>query len=282
MRYAIQGILGSFHHIALEKYLQKKTKAIGAHNIIPCLSFPDLAKTVGVAPKSSPIMGVMAIENTSVGSLLYNYNLIQQFRLKILGEVYIPIRQNLIVNKGTKLDDIKEVCSHPIALQQCITFLSQKKWKLVETQDTALSAKTLKEKPSTKMACVAGALAAEFYGLEILVKNINDFKKNHTRFLIVSRFENEHQLPQKGNYKASVQFYVKHKKGCLASVLNEISTCNMNLSKLQSFAMPGTHFKYNFHADIEFQDMEKFNILVKKIQKLTEKLTIHGIYQRAH
>ena len=110
----------------------------------------------------------MAIENSIAGSILPNYNLLLRSSLKVTGEVYLSISQNLLVNKGVQLGDIKEVHSHPMALLQCLDYLEKNNWKLVESEDTALSAKHLQQHRSKHVAAVASKLAAELFNLDII------------------------------------------------------------------------------------------------------------------
>src|SRR5690606_15717324 len=123
----------------------------------------------------------MAIENSIAGSILPNYNLLQKSNLTITGEVYLHIRQNLLVNPGVKLEDIREVHSHHMAIQQCLEFLDKHDWKLVETEDTALSAKHIHQHKSKHIAAIASRLAAELFNLEVIAPNIHTVKKNYTR-----------------------------------------------------------------------------------------------------
>ena len=107
--------------------------------VAPCATFHELIKKTSSV--ENDIMGVMAIENSIAGSILPNYNLLQKSDLTIIGEIYLQIDQNLLVNKEVELNDIREVQSHPMALQQCFDYLEKHSWKLLETEDTALSAK---------------------------------------------------------------------------------------------------------------------------------------------
>jgi prephenate dehydratase len=220
----------------------------------------------------------MAIENSIAGSILANYNLLQRSNLVIVGEVYLQIRQNLLVNPGVKLEDIREVHSHPMAIQQCFDFLDKYNWKLVETEDTALSAKQIHQHKSKHIAAIAAKLAAELFGLDVIAPNIHTLKNNYTRFLILKR--EGAALEINGADKASVSFHTDHSRGSLARVLTEIAEGGINLSKLQSFPIPDTDFKYSFHADMEFQTINQFQKVIEEIKPITENLKIYGIYKR--
>jgi len=164
IKVSIQGYEGSFHQVAAQFYFGKKVE------VIPCATFREVVSIGNNKELSNG--AVMAIENSIAGSLLPNYNLLQKSNLRISGEIYIQVRQNLLVNPGIKLEDIREVHSHTMALQQCYDFLDKHKWKLVETEDTALSAKHVHQHKSKHIAAIASKLAAELFHLEILAPGI--------------------------------------------------------------------------------------------------------------
>jgi len=269
-RVSIQGYEGSFHQVAAQQFFGKDTV------VIPCATFKDVIKIASNKKESDG--GVMAIENSIAGSILANYNLLQKSNLKIIGEIYLQIKQNLLVNPGVKLEDIREVHSHTMALQQCYDFLDKYKWKLVETEDTALSAKHVHQHKSKHIAAIASKLAAELFQLEILAPGIQTMKNNYTRFLMLQR-QDVAQTVNNAN-KASVNFQTDHSRGSLAKVLTKIAEGGINLSKLQSFPIPGSDFKYSFHADMEFDTIDQFQIVVDQIKPLTEELKIYGVYRR--
>ena len=219
----------------------------------------------------------MAIENSIAGSILPNYNLLQKSNLKIAGEVYLQIKQHLLVNPGVKLEDIREVHSHPMAIQQCLEWLDKYNWKLIETEDTALSAKHIHQHKSKHIAGIASKLAAELFDLHMIAPNIHTMRNNYTRFLILQREENN--ISTAGADKASVNFHTDHSRGSLAKVLTKIAEGGINLSKLQSFPIPGSDFKYSFHADMEFESLEQFNSVIEEIKPLIAGLKIYGVYK---
>jgi prephenate dehydratase len=269
-RVSIQGYEGSFHQVAAQQFFGKDTA------VIPCSTFKDVIKIASNKKESDG--GVMAIENSIAGSILANYNLLQKSNLKIIGEIYLHIKQNLLVNPGVKLEDIREVHSHTMALQQCYDFLDKYKWKLVETEDTALSAKHVNQHKSKHIAAIASKLAAELFQLEVLAPGIQTMKNNYTRFLMLQR-QDIAQTVADAN-KASVNFQTDHSRGSLAKVLTKIAEGGINLSKLQSFPIPGSDFKYSFHADMEFDTIGQFENVVDQIRPLTEELKIYGVYRR--
>lgn len=269
-KWAIQGYEGSFHQVAVRYFFGDEAE------VLPCATFRDLIKSASNKKESDG--GVMAIENSIAGSILANYNLLQKSNLTIIGEIYLQIRQNLLVNPGVKLEDIREVHSHTMALQQCYDFLDGYKWKLVETDDTALSAKHVHQHKSKSIAAIASKLAAELYELDVIAPNIHTLKNNYTRFLVLQREEAATIIEQAD--KASVNFHTDHSRGSLAKVLTIISEGGINLSKLQSFPIPGSDFKYSFHADMEFDSREQFDRVIEQIQPMTEAIKVYGVYKR--
>jgi prephenate dehydratase len=269
---SIQGFEGSFHQEASRQFFGKDVE------VICCSTFREVVKIA--ANKKESDGGVMAIENSIAGSILPNYNLLQKSNLTIVGEVYLQIKQNLLVNKGVRLEDIKEVHSHPMAIQQCFGFLDKYNWKLIESEDTALSAKHIQQHKSKHIAAIASKLAAELYDLDIIAPGIQTLKHNYTRFLILQREEVASEIENAN--KASINFHTDHSKGSLAKVLTKIADEGVNLSKLQSFPIPGSDWKYSFHADVEFDDLKQFNKVVKSMKALTEDLKVYGVYKNGN
>jgi len=265
---AIQGFEGSFHQVAAQQFF-------GDAEVICCSTFREVVKIA--ADKKESDGGVMAIENSIAGSILPNYNLLQKSNLKIIGEVYLQIKQNLLVNPGIKLGDIREVHSHPMALLQCLEYLEKYNWKLIETEDTALSAKHIHQHRSKHIAAIASRLAADLFQLDIIASNIHTLKNNYTRFLVLQHADKVKQIDNAD--KASLIFNTDHSKGSLAKVLTKIADGDINLSKLQSMPIPGSDWKYSFHADLEFETIDQFNKVIKNIKPLTEDLKVYGIYK---
>jgi prephenate dehydratase len=267
---SIQGYEGSFHQVAAEQFFGRDV------TVIPCATFREVVKIAGNRRESDG--GVMAIENSIAGSILPNYNLLQKSNLTVVGEIYLQIRQNLLVNPGVSLQDIREVHSHPMALQQCLAYLDKFEWKLIETEDTALSARHIHQHRSKHIAAIASKRAAELFELQVLAPNIHTMKNNYTRFLILEREEKAQVVADAD--KASVNFHTDHSRGSLARVLTRIAEGGINLSKLQSFPIPGSDWRYSFHADMEFADLDQFNRVIGEIKPLTEELRIYGVYRK--
>lgn len=271
LKIAIQGYEGSFHQEAARKFFGKNVE------VIPCDTFRQVMKIASDKKESDG--GVMAIENSIAGSILPNYNLLRRSDLTIIGEKYLHIRQHLLVNRGVQLHDIKEVHSHPMALLQCIDFLEQHhSWKLVETDDTALSARYVNRHKSKHTAAIASKLASELYELDIIAPDIHTLKNNYTRFLMLQRKDDAVSVENAD--KASVYFETDHSKGSLAKVLTLIADKEVNLSKLQSMPIPGSDFLYGFYADMEINDLEHFNQVIEGINKITVHLKVFGTFKK--
>jgi prephenate dehydratase len=266
---AIQGFEGSFHQLAAQHFFGNKVE------VICCATFGEVIQIAANSKQSEG--GVMAIENSIAGSILPNYNLLQKSNLKIVGEIYLQIKQNLLVNPGVELSDIREVHSHPMAIQQCFGFLDKHHWKLVETEDTALSARHIHQHKNKHAAAIASTLAAELFQLKIIAPNIHTLKNNYTRFLVLQPADKAMKIDEAD--KASVNFQTDHSKGSLAKVLTQIADGGINLSKLQSFPIPGSDWKYSFHADLEFETIEQLNDVLEKMKPLTNLLTVYGVYK---
>ncbi len=267
---SIQGYEGSFHQVAAQQFFGKNIL------VVPCSTFREVVKIAGNKKESDG--GVMAIENSIAGSILPNYNLLQKSNLKIAGEIYLQIRQNLLANPGVKLEDIREVHSHPMAIQQCLDYLDKYNWKLIETEDTALSAKNVHQHHSIHVAAIASRLAADLFNLNVLAPNIHTLKNNYTRFLILQREEIINKIEDAN--KASVNFRTDHSKGSLARVLTKIAEGGINLSKLQSFPIPGSDWQYSFHADMEFDTIDQFDKVIGDILPITASLRVYGVYRK--
>jgi prephenate dehydratase len=267
MKIAIQGEVGSFHEEAARKYFQ-----YDEIDIVSCASFDQTLRSVidGEAD-----FAVMAIENARSGSILYNYTLIRESGMKILGEQNLRIKQNLMAIKGQTMDDIREIRSHPIALAQCMAFLNEHPGiTLIEAEDTAASARIINQKQLRGVAAIAPMRAADIYDLVILAEGIETYKQNYTRFLVVGH---EEKGNKKGN-KVSICFSTGHKPGSLAAVLVILANLNINLSKIQSVPRFNGEWEYMFYCDLELDKHTKSEIIHRILEHHTRNLEILGVY----
>ena len=267
---AIQGFEGCFHQIAARRHFGPQVA------VLPCATFGEVVRSVVSGAAGA---AVMAIENSIAGSILPNYTLLRKAGLRVVGEVYLHIRQHLMALPGQQLLDIKEVHSHPMALLQCADYLGQyPHWKLVETEDTALSAQRIREQQRPGVAAVAGQLAAELFDLDIVAGDIHEEQHNYTRFLVLMRAEDAPL--QYHPTKASLYFEAPHAIGSLARILTAVAGQGVNLSKLQSCPQPGRTWHYFFHADLEFAAPAQLDETLAALAPLTEGLQLLGAYRR--
>lgn len=266
---AIQGAEGSNHHKVARDFYGENIQ------LKECMSFDAL---VAHLLEGSATDGVMAIENTIAGSIIPNYALIDSNNLHIVGEEYLNIHHHLMALPNQTINSINEVWSHPMALLQCKEFF--KKYphiKLVEDVDTAEVAKRIANENLKGIAAIAPKIAAEIFGLQVLEDDIQTMKDNATRFVIVQT-EKPKVVPSQIN-KASLKFQLNHKRGSLAAVLNVLSDCKMNLTKIQSLPVIETPWKYSFFVDVTFEKYSDYQKLVKIIKIMAEEFKILGTYK---
>jgi prephenate dehydratase len=269
MKIAVQGEKGCFHEVAARQFF-----CYDNIEILPCSTF-DL--TLSSVKEGKADLAIMAIENARSGSILYNYTLIRESGLKMLGEHNLRIVQNLMALPGQTIHDIRQIRSHPIALAQCMTFLNQYPGiTLVESDDTAGSAKLIAEHKLKKIAAIASSDAAKFYGLEILAAGIETYKKNYTRFLVIG----ESNKGNKEGNKVSICFATGHKPGSLAAVLVKLAEMNINLSKIQSVPRLNGDWEYMFYLDLELPDDSDIAQIVSVLKTYTSNLEVLGVYNK--
>ena len=268
---AIQGIKGSFHHIVANEYFGNDV------TLLECLTFD---KVVDSLLQRQTDAVVMAIENSIAGSIIPNYALIDNHALHIVGEAFLDIQHNLMALPNQSIAEIKEVYSHPMALLQCKEFFKKHSHiKLIEDKDTAEVAQRIQQNGIKGIAAIASSKAAKLFGLNILANSIQTIKHNETRFVIVKR-EN-HEISTNEINKASLKFQLEHKRGSLASILNVLSDCNINLTKIQSLPEIETPWKYAFFVDVTFDKYMDFEKAKSVIAIMADDLKILGEYKNA-
>ena len=271
LKIAIQGIQGSNHHQVAKDYYGDGI------TLVECLSFDALVDSL-LNKKADE--GVMAIENSIAGSIIPNYALVFHKNLHIVGEYYLNIHHHLMVKKGQKLSDITQVCSHPMALLQCKDFFRDyPDIKLIEDVDTAETAQRIQEKGLENTAAIAPFVASELYNLDIVAENIQTIKNNSTRFIIVNTVAKE--LSKEKINKASLRFITDHKRGSLAAVLNVMSDCKLNLTKIQSLPVIETPWKYAFFVDVTFKTYTDFSKAKLLLNIMADEFKILGEYKNA-
>lgn len=266
---AIQGILGSFHHQVVEEFFLENV------SIKKCKSFSQVAENLA---KDEVCHAVMAIENSIAGTILPNYALMDKFNIKVIGEHYLNINMNLLGLKGQNIHDIKEVHSHPIALLQCAEFFSKYPHiKLVESSDTANAAKNIRDNNLEGIGALAGNKAAELYDLEILKPSVHTVKSNKTRFVVLKKDNSNYN--EKNIDKASLKFELDDSPGSLATVLNVINNCKLNLTKIQSMPIIEKPFTYSFFIDVIFEKRKHYEKAKSLLEIMTLDFKVLGEYQ---
>ncbi|CAM4030962.1 MULTISPECIES: prephenate dehydratase [Flavobacterium] len=267
---AIQGVQGSFHHQVANQYFGNSIL------LKECASFSDVVKSLKINDSDK---AVMALENSIAGSILPNYALIDQNELHIIGEYYLDIHMNLMALKGQKIEDLKEVHSHPIALLQCMVFFNQYPHiKLVESIDTAETAQRIQRENLKGIGAVAAPIAAEMYDLEIIAAGIHTIKSNKTRFVIVKAQNKE--IPKEEINKVSLKFELDDTPGSLATVLNVMNNCKLNLTKIQSLPVIETPFKYSFFVDVVFERYRYYEKAKEILEIMTTHFKVLGEYKK--
>ena len=252
--------------------------------LVECNSFKEIPNfiEIGVAD-----FGVMAIENSIAGSLLQNYKLLGREGQTIIGEIYIPIEHNLFTYGDTKIEDLEEVHSHPMAILQCEKFFNNyPNIKLVESTDTANSAKLVSLNKDKKTGAIASCIAGDIFGLTPINKSIQTIKHNYTRFFILGKSNNnslvrkpiESNKDSKVN-KASIKMSVGHKTGSLSSILSVFSMHGINLTKIQSIPIIDKPWQYSFYVDLVFPTLSTFNSAIEVINHQVKDIEILGVYK---
>lgn len=269
MNIAIQGIEGSFHHMVATQYFGNDI------SLTKCTSFNEIPKLL----QSDKVdLAVIVIENSNIGSVLSNYMLIDKYDLNIQAEVYIPMLHNVMALKGQKMNDIKEVWSHPIAIQHCERFFRHHpKLKILEESDTAYVAKQIKEKKLKGIATIASKKAAEIYGLNIIEENIQTDSLNMTRFFILTK-KRDYTTDVSLFNKATLKIIPNDILGSLSNVLNICKEHQLNLTKIQSMPINDSPWTYAFFIDFTFKDYLNYCNALLILEKEVDSLKIIGEY----
>lgn len=264
-----QGVPGSFSEAALDKYFSEDTKRKNY----------DHFEDVFIALKNKEIdYGIVPLENSSTGAINDNYDLIRDYGFYTVGEQSISIAQHLLGIKGAKIEDLKEVYSHPQGLLQTSKFLKSHSYiTQVKYANTAMAAKYVADTNNPELCAIASKKAAELYGLEVLAENIQNAKTNHTRFIIFG----EHLEKNEEANCVSVVFTLAHRVGALYQVMKIINDHQINLLRIESRPVQHTPWEYYFYVDFEGH-VEDVNILLALEDMLahTNTLRVLGNYAK--
>lgn len=266
---AIQGAEGSNHHKVARNFYGTTIQ------LKECMSFDVLVDSL---LNKTATIGIMALENTIAGSIIPNYALIDKNDLHIIGEEYLNIHHHLMALPNQKITDIKEVCSHPMALLQCKKFLKKHPHiKLIEDVDTAEVAKRISTNKLKGVAAIAPKIAADIFDLHIIEDEIQTIKDNATRFVIIQTTPPNNGINEIN--KASLKFQLDHKRGSLATILNVLSDCKMNLTKIQSLPVIESPWKYSFFVDVTFNDYKYYQKAIAIIKIMALETKVLGTYK---
>lgn len=266
---AIQGAEGSNHHKVARNFYGTTIQ------LKECMSFDFLVDSL---LNKTATIGIMALENTIAGSIIPNYALIDKNNLHIIGEEYLNIHHHLMALPNQQIEDIKEVCSHPMALLQCKEFFKKHPHiKLVEDVDTAEVAKRISTNKLKGVAAIAPKIAADIFDLHIIEDEIQTIKDNATRFVIIQTTAPNNGIDQIN--KASLKFQLDHKRGSLAAILNVLSDCKMNLTKIQSLPVIESPWKYSFFVDVTFNDYKDYQKAIAIIKIMALETKVLGTYK---
>ena len=238
---AFQGERGAFSEEAARKLLGDSVEAV------PCRTFEDVFAAVASGRVRSALI---PIENSLAGSVVRNYELLAEDELSIRGEVYLRISHNLIAQPGVRLSDIRQVHSHPVALAQCQRFIAEHMLEALASYDTAGAVKDLMSKGRSSTGAIAGRMAAELYGGEIVAAEIEDHRENFTRFLLLSKPEEKITPASGGALKTSIMFRTPNRPGALFRALAAFALRDVNMTKIESRPIVGRPWEYSFYVDI--------------------------------
>ncbi|MEI7653265.1 MAG: prephenate dehydratase domain-containing protein [bacterium] len=275
---------GSFSHLAARAFYGID------HTYMGCASFDEVFQLVSVGDAE---IGVIPVENSLAGSIYENYDLFNKYPLSICGEQYLKVEHFLLSKKGSttgedRMKEIKVVYSHPKALEQCKAFFAAHPWmKPTVAADTATAAALVAASDDFSMAAIGSADSAHLYRLAIQARNIEDDKKNYTRFIYVRNtpravIPDVIRDPVIANAnKCSLQFEVAHKPGSLIRTLQVISDHKLNLTKIESRPIHGKPFEYQFYVDFEFshEQTAQMHKILEAIRANCDRLQVLGIYR---
>lgn len=237
---AFQGETGAYSELAALEYFHNDIKTL------PCQAFDEVFEAVS---GESVEYGMIPIENSLAGSIHSNYDLLLHYDLHIVGEYHLRVSHCLLALPSAKLEDIRQVYSHPQALAQCRSTLTRLGLEGVPAADTAGSARLVRERNNLSMAALASQRAAQVHGLTILAEDMEDNPANYTRFLVLSHQPEDDRADEPADYKTSIVFSLKNHAGSLFKALSVFALRDIDLTKIESRPIPGQPWEYLFYVD---------------------------------
>lgn len=263
------GVPGSFTEEAAIKFFGDKIERV---------SYEDFDDVFKALEKDEIYYGIIPIENSSTGAISQNYDLLHKYGYYIVGEEYLKIQQHLIGLKGSNIDKLKEVYSHPQGIEQSSEFLKKHEdWKLIPFHNTSTSAKLIRDLADNTKAAIASRRAAQIYGLEIIEETINNQIDNNTRFIVISK----ELKVVKDAEKISVVFSLENEAGTLYRLLRHFAENNINMIKIESRPTKDTPWKYFLYVDFEGDiESEEVDNALKLIEKNSAYFKLLGAYKK--
>ena len=274
IRVSYQGTDGAYSHLAAMRHFEERHKQIDYYGY-------DTFQEAAQALKDERVdYAMLPIENTTAGSINDIYDILGASNLHIVGEEIIKIVHCLLAVEPVEVNKVRRILSHPKAIEQCTHFLSRLPRCTVESYlDTAISAKRVLEDGDLSQAAIAGAHAADLYGLHIIAHDIANQQENYTRFVVVSRkaIEVDPQFPS----KTSLMMVTSHQEGSLVECLNVFHRHGINVCKLESRPRMNEPFRYSFYVDIEANVFDSHTaVAIDELRKEAEEVKIFGSYPK--
>jgi prephenate dehydratase len=268
LKIAFQGEPGANSHIAI-------VEAYPHAEPLPCATFEDALSAISSGEAE---LGMIPIENSVAGRVADIHHLLPASGLYIIGEWFLPVHHQLMAPRGAKLADIKAVESHVHALGQCRRIIRERSIKPIVSGDTAGAARDIAERGDKTTAAIASRLAAEIYGLDILIENIEDEAHNTTRFVVLAREEKWAQQ-NSGPLVTSFVFRVRNLPAALYKALGGFATNGVNMTKLESYMVDGNFFATQFYADVDgHPDDRGLAFALEELKFFSRELRIVGVY----
>ncbi|MHC4871019.1 MAG: 3-deoxy-7-phosphoheptulonate synthase [Planctomycetota bacterium] len=275
LKVAYQGTEGAYSFLAIQKYFSDISESV-----VP-VGYTTISDAFHAVKSGDADFAMLPIENTIAGSINQTYDMLSHTSLTIVGEEIWPVKHCLLAIEDTPLSRIRRIYSHPVALEQCSSFLSSLANCTIESFiDTAGAAKRVKNAQDITHAAVASSEAAELYGLNIIKEDIANEKENFTRFVLIGREPLEY--PDNIKFKTSLLLVTNHEEGALVDCLTRLAEHNINMTKLESRPITGAPWEYMFYIDIE--GSEKDSNISKALEFVRQKalrLRIMGSYPYA-
>jgi prephenate dehydratase len=265
---SFQGEPGANSHLAANE-------AYPDYEPMPCPTFEDAFAAVS---SGEAALAMIPIENSVAGRVADIHHLMPESGLHIVAEHFLPIRHQLLGLKGAKLEDIKSVESHVMALGQCRNIIRKLKIKPIVAADTAGSAREVSERGDKTRAAIASSLAAKIYGLDILAPDIEDEAHNTTRFIILAK-EAQWAKAGKGRVITTFVFQVRNLPAALYKALGGFATNGVNMTKLESYMVGGNFFATQFYADVEgHPDERSLTLALEELAFFSKEMKVLGVY----